>query len=385
MESLQFAERLARERRRCGLTQEQVADHLGVTKAAVSKWERGASLPDMGQMPRIASLFAITLDELFGYEPQLTPEEVAAIYAELMAQFGEDPAAAFDRCCETAVRYWSCPELLHYLGMALYGWAPQVEGGAARPLEGAAAQYAERAVVFFQRVGELARRADGETGAAEFAHKAVEPEALLLQQLGRSGEAIALLEPLVASGPSMAPTLLAAVYLEEGDRDRAEALLQKALAFSLVNAECALSGLMAAHENDAVALEPVVEVAEALGASGAVALLNPAFLPSMRYALASALAACGEDDRALGELERFAEAFEASWGTLGAAPRAPVFDKIQDALWNTETGDAREAAARAVAVMRARYAMMLGSDERWGAVRGDARFGAVLEAIAETA
>ena len=60
MEQLQFAERLAHERRRCGLTQDQVAAHLGVTKAAVSKWERGASLPDMAQMPKIASLFAVT-------------------------------------------------------------------------------------------------------------------------------------------------------------------------------------------------------------------------------------------------------------------------------------------------------------------------------------
>lgn len=42
MEQLQFAERLTHERRRCGLTQDQLAAHLGVTKAAVSKWERGA-------------------------------------------------------------------------------------------------------------------------------------------------------------------------------------------------------------------------------------------------------------------------------------------------------------------------------------------------------
>ena len=91
MEQLQFAERLAHERRRCGLTQDQVAAHLGVTKAAVSKWERGASLPDMAQMPKIASLFAVTLDDLFGYEPQLSSAEATAWYVEALAQFADDP------------------------------------------------------------------------------------------------------------------------------------------------------------------------------------------------------------------------------------------------------------------------------------------------------
>lgn len=381
METLQFADRLARERRRRGLTQEQVAEHLGVTKAAVSKWERGASLPDMGQMPRIASLFAITLDELFGYEPQMGTEDVAAVYASLLAQFAEDSEAAFDRCHELAVRYWSCPELLHYLAMALYVRVPQAEGGAVRPAEGAAARYAERAVGYFRRVRELARHDGGGADAERLAHRSVEPEAVLLHQLGRSGEAVALLEPLVASGPSMAPALLAGVYRDEGDRECADAMLQKVLAFSLVDAECALSGMVAACENDAAALEPVVEVAEALGASEAVALLNPAFLPSVRYAWASALAAGSEDERALAALERFADAFEASWGTLGYAPTAPVFDKIQDVLWNADVGDAREAAAQAVAAMRTRYATMLENDARWDSLRADARFTRTIERI----
>lgn len=123
------------------------------------------------------------------------------------------------------------------------------------------------------------------------------------------------------------------------------------------------------------------QVAEALGASEAVALLNPAFLPSVRYAWASALAAGSEDERALAALERFADAFEASWGTLGYAPTAPVFDKIQDVLWNADVGDAREAAAQAVAAMRTRYATMLENDARWDSLRADARFTRTIERI----
>lgn len=46
---------VARERRRRGVTQEELAAHLGVSKAAVSKWELGQSLPDGFARSRSAS------------------------------------------------------------------------------------------------------------------------------------------------------------------------------------------------------------------------------------------------------------------------------------------------------------------------------------------
>ena len=73
-------------------------------------------MPDMAQMPKIASLFAVSLDDLFGYEPQLSSAEATAWYVEVLAQFADDPATAFRRCGEMAVRYWSCVEVLFYMG-----------------------------------------------------------------------------------------------------------------------------------------------------------------------------------------------------------------------------------------------------------------------------
>ena len=48
-----------------GLTQEQVAQQLGVTYQAVSKWENGTNTPDIGLLPEIAALFGVTIDALF--------------------------------------------------------------------------------------------------------------------------------------------------------------------------------------------------------------------------------------------------------------------------------------------------------------------------------
>lgn len=53
-----------------GITQMQLAAGLGVSFQAVSKWECGRSLPDIGLLPVIAECFSVSLDELFDYRPE---------------------------------------------------------------------------------------------------------------------------------------------------------------------------------------------------------------------------------------------------------------------------------------------------------------------------
>ena len=48
------------------LTQEKLAEFLGVSFQTISKWERGESYPDITMLPVIASLFGVTTDELLG-------------------------------------------------------------------------------------------------------------------------------------------------------------------------------------------------------------------------------------------------------------------------------------------------------------------------------
>ena len=48
------------------MTQEALARKLDVTNQAVSKWESGQCCPDISLLPRIADIFGITMDELFG-------------------------------------------------------------------------------------------------------------------------------------------------------------------------------------------------------------------------------------------------------------------------------------------------------------------------------
>ena len=79
MSNLKIGNRIKAKRRERNLTQEELASILGVTKAAVSKWENDLSCPDITLLPQLARLFGVTTDELLGNQSQpetaLLPKE----------------------------------------------------------------------------------------------------------------------------------------------------------------------------------------------------------------------------------------------------------------------------------------------------------------------
>lgn len=61
---MQFCEKLTELRRKAGLSQEQLADRLGVTRQSVSKWESGAAMPELGKLIALSELFGVSIDYL---------------------------------------------------------------------------------------------------------------------------------------------------------------------------------------------------------------------------------------------------------------------------------------------------------------------------------
>lgn len=59
---------LKKYRNDCGLTQGEAADKLGVTRQAISNWERGHSIPDLEMAKKIAKLYDVKLEKLLGEE-----------------------------------------------------------------------------------------------------------------------------------------------------------------------------------------------------------------------------------------------------------------------------------------------------------------------------
>lgn len=69
--NVEIAQRLAARRKQAGLSQEALAEQLGVSRQAVSKWERSESSPDTDNLIALAQLYGLSLDELLYVEDEM--------------------------------------------------------------------------------------------------------------------------------------------------------------------------------------------------------------------------------------------------------------------------------------------------------------------------
>lgn len=90
--NVEIAQRLAELRRERGFSQEGLAEQLGLSRQAVSKWERAESAPDMGNLIALADLYEVTLDELLRVSPEV--EEDMRFESQECAESVETEAAA---------------------------------------------------------------------------------------------------------------------------------------------------------------------------------------------------------------------------------------------------------------------------------------------------
>ena len=65
-----LAKRIYESRKKMGVTQEVLADKLGITPQSISRWENGQSRPDVDMLPKLAAIFGTTVDALFGYHAE---------------------------------------------------------------------------------------------------------------------------------------------------------------------------------------------------------------------------------------------------------------------------------------------------------------------------
>lgn len=78
---MKLSEKIIRLRKGRGLSQEELAERLGVSRQAVSRWESGMALPDAGNLRQISRLFEVSADYLLDEERE-SPEGPAAAVAQ---------------------------------------------------------------------------------------------------------------------------------------------------------------------------------------------------------------------------------------------------------------------------------------------------------------
>ncbi len=100
---LELGQKIRELRRRDGRTQEALAEAIGVTSQAVSRWESNGGYPDMEMVPSIANYFGVSIDELFGYNNERSKkiDELAMKIDQMNSQNnGED--VNIDECISLA-------------------------------------------------------------------------------------------------------------------------------------------------------------------------------------------------------------------------------------------------------------------------------------------
>jgi transcriptional regulator with XRE-family HTH domain len=283
---------IAARRKEKGLTQEELADYLGVSKPAVSKWESGQSYPDILLLPVLAAFFNTSVDELLGYEAQLTKSEIRKLYERLAGAFASDPFdAVYAECREYVKKYHSCWGLLAsiaqlYINHSMLAGSPE-----------AAQEILREAYALLETV-------EKDCGDIRLAKQALSMRACCCLMLGEPSEAIDLLDE--EDDRQMTPELLLAkAYAMKGDVVRARELLQRFVYISSSSIIAAITDLMALYADEPARIEAclalVLEFGDALDLKKT--LPHPYFT---LYLTAAALFAAGNNTaRALDMLEAY--------------------------------------------------------------------------------
>lgn len=237
---------IAEGRRALRLTQDELAQRLGVTKATVSKWEQMASLPDISLLPGIASLLNLTVDELLGWDPQLSEEEAAAIMRELREGFVRDAAGTFARAQRIASSHWRCWQ-------ALAGIASEIMYATRVPAEGETGCVAPTGSkplpdnlvrAMLDECIAICEHVECDSGDAAVANLAASTHAAaMIRRKDNPHAIIAFVEPYMQPAPPLGgKSGLASLYLLAGDRNRAAELTRASITASI--AELSQASLM---------------------------------------------------------------------------------------------------------------------------------------------
>ena len=359
---------IQRERRAAGITQEELARHLDVTKAAVSKWEIGQSVPDVALVPRIAAFFGITCDELLGYAEEVGEDERSRIMDGLLEALKRDFDEGFAACkrCERA--HWRDWPLLTLMGALLLNRALHRPDRLSEVIVYLDALY----VRIEDECPDIARCRTARMTRASLM--------MLPQEPSRVEEGVALLGSLSEQGDTgqMVPSLLAAAYDQAGRAEDALVLRQRIVYTSGMNAmgEC-LNQMKGCREDSerAVALAQAARgIARALRLDAA----TPLSMLSLHVQCTLALKNAGLRDEALKEVESLVRAVDALRENPYAAPHAH-----EAVLFDAITGDFEQGASSALADMSAdmllesAVAMVL-ANASWDDCADDPRYQALL-------
>ncbi|SMC40745.1 helix-turn-helix domain-containing protein [Papillibacter cinnamivorans] len=294
MKEINIAKVLINKRREKGITQDELANYMGVSKASVSKWETGQSYPDVTFLPVLASYFNISVDGLLDYQPQMAPEDIRKLYRRLSADFASKPFDGVLKECRGIVKkYYSCFPLLLEMGSLLLNHVELL-----KDREKAAALLAEARGLFV--------RVKTESDEAALARRALYMEAYCSLAEGDPKSVLELLEG--AMEPAMpAESLLAPAYQMTGRAEEAKTVLQVGTYQNIVVLFNFFPAYLMLSTDDAPRFEETLHRACIVAEAFDMKHLHPGVLVGLYLGAAQGYLAQSNRDRALDMLQKYTE------------------------------------------------------------------------------
>lgn len=294
MKNLQIGSVIVAKRKEKGLTQEELAEFLGVSKPAVSKWESGQSYPDITLLPVIAAYFGISVDSLLDYRPQMERREIRALYRQLSDSFVKNGFEfTCSQCRSYAKQYYSCAPLLFHIGVLyLNNATASSEVSPERRVE-----VIREATALFSRVEEI-------SADASLARQALHMRAMGHVMLQEPNEVIDLLDNIVEI-PISTRVLLASAYQMKGNESRAESLLQSSVYLDLNGVLGAVPSLLTLYGKEPEKMEQWMQSTLQLIKAFRLDALCPAQVATLHLNTAYLYLNAGNREKALDNLEEY--------------------------------------------------------------------------------
>ena len=118
---IKIGENIKRLRKAKSVTQEQIAEILGISVTAVSKWERNETYPDITLLFPLAHYFGVSLDELMGYDEERVQAEIAKTLEKYRSLWLTQPEEARDLIVKAYKAYPNDYLVMHYYMWNLAG------------------------------------------------------------------------------------------------------------------------------------------------------------------------------------------------------------------------------------------------------------------------
>jgi transcriptional regulator with XRE-family HTH domain len=314
MEEINIAKILVAKRREKGITQDELAAYIGVSKASVSKWETGQSYPDITFLPQLAAYFNISIDKLMGYAPQMAKEDIKKLYHRLASAFGPQPFdEVLGECRRIIKKYYSCFPLLLQMAVLLAN-------------HHMLAEEKNMQETILKEAVELCIRIKTESNDVLLSKDATSLEAVCYLMLQQPQEVLNLL------GESIRPIstdyeILSQAYQIMGNTSKAKEVTQISMYQHLLTLIGATPAYLLLNANNSKKIEEILQRAFSVAAIYDLERLHPNTMVQIYFTAAQVYSLQGNVEKSLAMLQKYADIC-----TMGFFPCSLHGDSFFDAI-----------------------------------------------------